>query len=118
LSNDSHSVGPVITKEKEVVARMIGIYCKKKHAGRSGELCAECTALLDYAQKRLDHCQFGEGKPTCRRCFVHCYSPQMRERIRAVMRFSGPRLALRAPFDWLRHRLHDTEGVQTGPQDP
>ena len=47
-------------------------------------LCPECAALLDYALKRLDSCRFGNGKPSCRKCPVHCYRADMRERIRTV----------------------------------
>ncbi len=29
------------------------------------------------------------------------------------MRFSGPRLALRAPIDWIRHQFADREDFET-----
>jgi hypothetical protein len=28
------------------------------------------------------------------------------------MRFSGPRLALRAPMDWIRHQIHDRDDYE------
>lgn len=37
----------------------------------------------------------------------------MRDEIRRVMRFSGPRLALRAPMDWIRHQIHDRDDVDS-----
>lgn len=80
---------------------MIRIYCRRKEG--NAELCDDCRTLLDYAAKRLTHCPFGENKKSCRRCTIHCYSPSMRERIRIVMRFSGPRMILYAPFEVLRH---------------
>ncbi|MFW9918814.1 MAG: nitrous oxide-stimulated promoter family protein [Candidatus Thorarchaeota archaeon] len=101
--------GPVIAKEKEVVYNMIHLYCEKKHDSTPGTLCASCQDLLRYSHHRLDHCTYGELKPTCRKCEKHCYRPEMRERIRRVMRFSGPRLLLRAPLDWIRHQLHDRD---------
>ena len=55
-------------------------------------LCPECAALLDYALRRLDSCRFGNDKPSCRKCPVHCYRADMRERIRTVMRWAGPRM--------------------------
>ena len=63
-------------------------------------LCPECAALLDYALRRLDSCRFGDGKPSCRKCPVHCYRADMRERIRTVMRWAGPRMifAARTPL--------------------
>ena len=66
-------------------------------------LCPQCQALLDYAHKRLEHCKFGEDKPSCTRCPVHCYKPAMREQIRQVMRYSGPRMLLHNPIMAIRH---------------
>ncbi|MFW9964252.1 MAG: nitrous oxide-stimulated promoter family protein [Candidatus Sifarchaeia archaeon] len=105
--SDSFNVGPKIQKEKETVEKMIRLYCEKKHTRQSGSLCSECQRLLEYSHQRLEQCRYQEGKPTCRKCPVHCYRPKMRDEIRRVMRFSGPRLALRAPIDWIRHMIHD-----------
>ena len=66
-------------------------------------LCPQCQALLDYAHKRLERCKFGEDKPSCTRCPVHCYKPAMREQIRQVMRYSGPRMLLHDPIMAIRH---------------
>lgn len=88
--------------EKKVVANMIGIYCSAKHKTNSG-LCEECRRLLDYASERLEKCPFGKEKPTCETCSIHCYKPQMRDEIRAVMRFSGPRMLFKHPVSALRH---------------
>ncbi|MFW9910679.1 MAG: nitrous oxide-stimulated promoter family protein [Candidatus Thorarchaeota archaeon] len=108
-SEHQNSTGPVIDKEKKVVSRMIRLYCQKKHSTSSGTLCEECQALEEYSHHRLDQCRYGEEKTTCRKCPTHCYKPEMREKIRSVMRFSGPRLALRAPMDWVRHQIHDRD---------
>jgi hypothetical protein len=81
---------------------MVRLYCTEKH-GRLGELCDECRDLLDYAVERLDSCPFREGKTTCARCPVHCYRPEMRERVRAVMRYAGPRMLRRHPWLAVRH---------------
>ena len=98
-----------IAREKRTIRAMIGIYCRARH-GKSGELCAECRELADYAPGRLDRCPFGEGKPTCANCPVHCYKPVMREKVRQVMRYAGPRLLWKHPvlavhhfIDSLRH---------------
>lgn len=101
--------GPRILKERNVVSNMIHLYCGKKHNSKFGVLCSDCQALEQYSHRRLDHCQYGESKPTCRKCETHCYRPETRDRIRDVMRFSGPRLLLRAPLDWVRHQLHDRD---------
>ncbi|MFW9850676.1 MAG: nitrous oxide-stimulated promoter family protein [Candidatus Thorarchaeota archaeon] len=101
--------GPVIQKEKKTVSKMIGLYCEKKHHSQKGILCDDCSELQDYAFHRLSHCRYGEEKPTCRKCETHCYKPEMRQKIKAVMRFSGPRLVIRAPVDWIKHQLHDRD---------
>ena len=66
-------------------------------------LCPQCQTLLDYALQRLERCRFGEDKPSCTRCPVHCYKPAMREQIRQVMRYSGPRMLLHNPIMAIRH---------------
>ncbi len=44
-------------------------------------------------------------KTFCAHCKVHCYRPEMREKIRKVMRFSGPRMIIYAPKTALWHML-------------
>ncbi len=89
-------------REKKTVALMIKLYCRKKH-GTKSELCPECKALSEYAAMRSDKCPFMESKTFCSNCKVHCYKPDMREKIREVMRFSGPRMILYHPIMAVRH---------------
>ncbi len=89
-------------REKQVVSEMISLYCRKKHSAK-GELCAECAALEAYARLRSEKCPFMETKTFCSNCRVHCYRPDMREKIRAVMRFAGPRMLLVHPVMAIRH---------------
>ena len=93
-----------IEAEKKTVARMIQIYCRSKH-GSTQMLCDECETLRRYAVKRLDKCPFQDKKGACKTCSVHCYSSDMRARIRTVMRFSGPRMMLFLPFEFIKHQL-------------
>ena len=88
-------------REKETVSLMIAIYCRKKH--RTKTLCPACAALNDYARHRSDLCPFMETKTFCSNCRVQCYKPDMREKIREVMRFSGPRMLFRHPIPAIRH---------------
>lgn len=88
-------------KEKQVVGQMISIYCRKNHGGKN--LCPECQALMDYAVRRIDKCPFMETKTFCSNCKVHCYKPEMREKIRVVMRFSGPRMLFIHPIITIKH---------------
>ena len=89
-------------REKRIVSEMIALYCRKKH-GTKGRLCPDCAALSDYAKIRSDKCPFMETKTFCSNCRVHCYKPDMREKIREVMRFSGPRMLTVHPVMALRH---------------
>lgn len=89
-------------REKQTVSLMIRIYCKKKHGTRKG-LCPECEELDAYAKMRSDKCPFMETKTFCSNCKVHCYKADMREKIRAVMRFSGPRMMFSHPIMAIRH---------------
>jgi len=88
-------------REKETVSLMIAIYCRKKHGGKT--LCPDCAALDSYARQRSDKCPFMETKTFCSNCKVHCYKPDLREKIREVMRFSGPRMILHHPIMAIRH---------------
>src|SRR5579864_5033012 len=74
-----------LAREYATLKAMIRIYCARKH-GDHAEPCPDCSALLDYAYVRLDRCRFGEEKPTCARCPVHCYQASRREQVKAVMR--------------------------------
>jgi len=88
-------------REKETVSLMIRLYCRKKHGNK--ELCPDCAALDAYARLRSDKCPFMETKTFCSNCKVHCYKKDMREKIRDVMRFSGPRMIFHHPIMALRH---------------
>ena len=89
--------------EKLLVSEMIALYCRKNHHTAKGSLCPQCQALHDYALQRIERCPFMETKTFCSNCRVHCYQPEMREQIRAVMRFSGPRMLLHHPVLATRH---------------
>ena len=89
-------------REKQMVSQMIALYCRKQHHSKDG-LCPDCSALDAYARSRSDKCPFMETKTFCSNCTVHCYKPDMREKIRLVMRFSGPRMLFHHPVAAVRH---------------
>ncbi len=90
-----------LKRESKTVEVMISDYCHDHHP--DDKLCLECAELSDYALERLKKCPFQEGKTTCARCPVHCYKPDMRQRIRTVMRYAGPRMIYRHPILALLH---------------
>ena len=91
-------------REKAMVHCMIALYCRKHHGSSSG-LCPDCAALDNYAKSRSDNCPFMETKTFCSNCRIHCYKPDMQEKIRAVMRFAGPRMLFVNPGATIRHLI-------------
>lgn len=91
-----------LAREKRTLECMIVIYCRATH-GAADDICADCRELLEYALDRLDSCGQGPDKPTCAQCVVHCFNPAMRQRVRAVMRYAGPRMFLHHPGLALGH---------------
>lgn len=83
---------------------MIEIYCKGNKHGNN-ILCNKCEKLLDYAHSRIDSCPFIEKKTFCSNCKVHCYNEEMRERIKTVMKYSGPRILLYHPVMAIKHAI-------------
>ena len=90
-------------REKRTVSEMISLYCRKNHHTKKGQMCDECRELAEYAALRSDKCPFMAEKTFCSNCKVHCYKPEMREKIRRVMRFSGPRMLFHHPVMAISH---------------
>jgi predicted amidophosphoribosyltransferase len=91
-----------IAREWKTLQLMIRLACRDLHGGRNS-LCASCEELRAHAERRLEKCPFAEEKPTCVKCPVHCYEAEMRERVRQVMRYAGPRMLLRHPVRAVLH---------------
>lgn len=100
--------------EKRLVAEMIAYYCQKKHGSAAGLICEDCRKLMEYANTRIERCPFTESKSFCSHCEVHCYAPEMRERIREVMRYSGPRMLIRHPLLAVRHVITGMQNIKAG----
>ncbi len=92
-------------QEKRIDSDMIALYCRKNRGTEKGALCEACAQPEAYARQRSDKCPFMEQKTFCSNCRVHCYKPEMREKIRAVMRYSGPRMIFWHPVAAVRHLI-------------
>ena len=110
-------------REQGIVSQMIALYCKGNHSAhrsaplreRGGEMqqMREGAALREQASgerrdlcpARSEHCPFMEEKTFCSNCTVHCYRPEMLERIRTVMRYAGPRMLFHHPVMAIRHMI-------------
>jgi hypothetical protein len=104
-----------IEKDSRVLAKFIEVYCRTKHRDADKTvheydpvtrpaLCPDCHELLSYSISRRELCP-QDPKPTCKNCEIHCYRPEMRTRIRGVMRHSGMHMILRGRVDWVLHYL-------------
>ena len=71
-------------KEKKLIPVMIKKYCHGKHGTKGENICEECKALTEYALFR-------------------CYKPDMREKIKDVMKWSGPRMIFTHPVFAMGH---------------
>jgi superfamily II helicase len=93
---------PRIQREQKTIDIMIDLYCRNNHASKE-DLCDECSALKEYSHLRLEKCPYQENKTTCANCPTHCYQKTMREKIRMVMRYAGPRMLIRHPWLAILH---------------
>ena len=105
---------PRMTREARTMGVMVAMYCRDLH-DTQGDLCEDCRELVEYAHGRLDKCPYQEGKTTCAKSPIHCYKPALRERMKAVMRYSGPRMLLRHP---IMTALHLWDGLRKEPIRP
>ena len=129
--------------EYKTIEAMISLSCMERHSATKGELCPACRELLDYAHSHLDKCPYNikshskgyrgadedankdsrmkaawyqERKPTCALCPIHCYKSAMREQIRDVMRYAGPRMFRHHPILSIRHLLEEWKTVTRPPK--
>jgi predicted amidophosphoribosyltransferase len=98
-----------LARERQTIRFMIEIYCRKNHLSVAAGVCPcpTCQQLADYAMQRIERCPFKADKPTCVKCPVHCYKPAMRDQVRQVMRYAGPRMLFYHPVLAIAHLLDD-----------
>ena len=91
---------------------MVHIYCKAHHLGKDQQApCAQCAEFILYANEKLDRCPYGQNKPTCNKCPIHCYKKEQREQARRIMRYAGPRMLLKHPILAIKHLLAERRPV-------
>ncbi|WP_336817777.1 nitrous oxide-stimulated promoter family protein [Cedecea sp. MMO-103] len=106
--------GKRIQREKQTIAKMLALYERKNPAASPDP--DHYSRLYDYAAKRLDRCAFGEEKPACKQCPIHCYQPAKREEMKRVMRWSGPRMLFHHPILTVLHLMDDRRPVPPLPE--
>ncbi len=90
-----------IERDKATIRLMIDIYCNHKLTDEKEREAYAC--LSDYACKRLENCRYGERKPACKDCDIHCYAPEKREMMKKVMQWTGSRMLFHSPMAVFRH---------------
>ena len=98
-----------------VLTDFVRVYCRARHPGRPLEkvegtdiggvetpLCRECAELVAYARERRRRCPL-DPKPSCKKCPVHCYRKDYRDKVREIMAFAGRKMIMRGRLDYLWH---------------
>ncbi|NKF52214.1 nitrous oxide-stimulated promoter family protein [Shewanella sp. WXL01] len=103
---DTQVLSGKLLYEFNTISAMVEIYCKAHHKTNSKSgVCEQCQDFLAYANTRLDRCPYGQDKPTCNKCPVHCYKPHMKQMAKEIMIYSGPRMLLPHPIMAIKHLL-------------
>jgi len=95
---------------------MVEMFCAHHHGGES--VCADCSQLADYADRKLDLCPYGPDKPSCINCPIHCYRTEPREQMREVMRYAGPRMLKTHPILAVMHVFDGRREAPPHPKKP
>ena len=96
-------------KDRKVLEAIGCIFCTAHHPGKKDScgLCPSCRETIEATLARAVACPYGhEGN--CQDCTTHCQRGQAQERIRQIMRYAAPRMALRHPLmtaEYLRRKV-------------
>ena len=92
--------------ELETIIAMTSIYCGDHHSQAE---CQSCAEFIEHAKQKLDRCVYGDKKPACKKCPIHCYKPDKREQARIIMRYSGPKMLFKHPLLAIKHLIKATK---------
>lgn len=93
---------------------MVKIYCHAHHQRPTkSQLCPECANFIAYANEKLDRCPYGQNKPTCNKCPIHCYKNEQRQQAKTIMLYAGPRMLFMHPILAIKHLLCGKRPVPT-----
>jgi len=93
-------------REAKTIKVMTAIYCRHHHKLAVSD-CPSCLEIYNYVLDRLHYCPYQGGKTSCKNCPIYCYKPSMKEMVKKVMRYAGPRMVLRHPVLTLFHFIDD-----------
>ena len=93
-----------IDKDRKTLEAIGGIYCAAHHVGDkdAAGLCPACRETVDATLARTKACPY-DHEGNCQDCDIHCQRGKARERIRQMMSYAAPRMALRHPLMTLEY---------------
>jgi hypothetical protein len=103
-------MGSNVKDDVEILKKFINVYCNTKHKSEPKtninniSLCDECHDTLHYSISRRMNCPLNP-KPMCKKCEIHCYKTEYRQKIKDIMRHSGRVLIRRGRIDLILHYL-------------
>lgn len=107
-----HFLPDLLGLEFKTIQAMVKLYCKDFHQKKKNDIvCEECLEFIRYANEKLDRCPYGQNKPTCNKCPIHCYKIDQRQQARKIMRYAGPRMLLKHPILAVKHLLAEKRPV-------
>lgn len=86
------------------IEKMTKLYCLQHHQQKV-EQCRSCQDFINYAAKKLDRCVYGQNKPACKQCPIHCYKPAEKQLAQRIMRYAGPKMLFKHPILAIKHLI-------------
>lgn len=87
-------------KERKAMELILSVYEKGHQEERD-----DIEKLRQYSMERINKCPKMATKTYCSNCEIHCYRQEYRDKIKKVMRYSGPRLFLKKPLWVVDHMV-------------
>lgn len=102
-----------VDKDRQTLEAIGRIFCSAHHneARDSEGLCPSCRATIDATLERAAACPYGH-ETNCEDCRVHCQRGEAQARIREIMRYSAPRMAVRHPLMTMEYLRKKRKGRQ------
>ena len=93
-------------REFKMIAAMLRMYCRTHHNLKDTlRSASNVPSFARLCAPALGALRVRRGQPTCAKCTVHCYKASMRERVRVVMRWAGPRMLWHHPLLAIRRMI-------------
>lgn len=113
--SSKHALTGKLAVELRTIEVMTELYCQDHH---NENTCEHCRQFVAYAEQKLDRCVYGQNKPACKHCPIHCYKPEQKHQAQQIMRYSGPKMLFKHPILAIKHLIKSSkkfpEKIPTG----